>query len=329
MLEVSEVSKTYPGESLGAVNHVSFYVEPGEIISIIGKSGSGKTTLLRMLAGLMRPDTGRLTYNGEDFQNPNDQLIAGHSSIKMVFQDYALMPNMTVEENIGYPLLGMVEEEKRSKIGQLVELCKLDGLEKKTPKLLSGGQQQRLSLARALAEEPEVLLMDEPFSNIDPISKQTLLLEILEISRQLKIGVVFVTHDTKDAMLISDRIAFMNDGKLIQIDTPEEIYKSPLSLEIARFLGFVNEFSSIELAELGWFQSSKKFETLVIKAEHIGVTDSSDIELEIIESRFLGKDFLNKGIAKSGKEVLFFSSKKLKEGEKYGVEFSSSDFLYF
>lgn len=243
LLSVHNVSKAYPGESLGAVNEVSFAMEAGEILSFVGESGSGKSTLLRMLAGLLKPDSGKINFQGTTLENPEEQLIAGNPAIKMVFQDFELMPNMTVAENLKYPLLAYEKAYIADRVNELLELCRITDLATKLPRELSGGQQQRVALARALADDPELLLMDEPFSQLDPVNKSQLLREVLRILKAEEVGLVFVTHDTRDALMISDRIGFLKAGKLMQMGSPEALYRKPNDLVIAGFFGPVNVFS--------------------------------------------------------------------------------------
>ena len=236
MIEVKDLQKSFGDAHI--LKGITTSFSKGKTNLIIGQSGSGKTSLLRMLAGLLKPDSGKLSLDGEAFQNPEDQLIAGHPFVKTVFQDYRLMPNMTVRENVSYVLLNLEESEKRSRTEELLDLCGLNAFSDKMPKELSGGQQQRLALARALAEDPSVLLMDEPFSNIDPVNKASLLLEIQNISKAQNVSLIFVTHDTQDAMLISDRMGFMQSGRLIQLDIPKNVYTKPSTINVARFMSF-------------------------------------------------------------------------------------------
>ncbi len=328
MLEVHHISKSYPGEELGAVKDVSFHVEQGEIVSIIGKSGSGKTTLLRMLAGLMKPDSGELIFQGEPFKNPEEQLIAGHDSIKMVFQDYELMPSMTVKENVAYKLLGLEESEKTAQTNLILELCGIIDFIDRLPRELSGGQQQRLSLARALAEDPELLLMDEPFSSIDPISKQVLLLEIQRISKELNVGLVFVTHDTLDAMMISDRIGFMQEGRLIQIDTPETLYKAPDNIHLAKFLGLINEFDAQELKVFEGLNIPEGQTRLIVRAEDLKLRERGKIAVSVIDCRLLGPNYLVRTKSEKGRVFVHYTDKALRIGEQLGAEFDYSKAIY-
>ena len=242
-LSVDQVSKAYPGERLGAVNALSFAMEEGEIQSFVGKSGSGKSTLLRMLAGLLKPDEGSIHFQGVQLEDPGEKLIAGHPAIKMVFQDFELMPNMTVAENLKYPLLTYDKDFQKERVAELLTLCGISNFAQKLPRELSGGQQQRVALARALADEPALLLMDEPFSQLDPVNKSNLLRDVLAILKSEGVALVMVTHDTRDALMISDRIGFWEEGYLLQNDRPAVIYNQPSNRTIAGFFGHVNELT--------------------------------------------------------------------------------------
>ena len=329
ILTVNNISKTYPGENLGAVSEVSFDLEAGEILGIIGESGSGKTTLLRMLAGLMKPDSGEITFDGKPLNNPDEQLIAGHPGIKIVFQDYDLMPNMTVSENVAYMLLGYEEDYKSHKVERLLKLCGLEERKDSLPRELSGGQQQRLSLARGLADDPDLLLMDEPFSNIDPVSKKRLLMEIQSISRTLGVGLVFVTHDTQDAMLLAERIGFVKDGKLIQLDEPQRLYNHPKNIHVARFLGIVNEFSIKEWFVICDDSVANASEVVLLRAEDVRYEYTDDSNASVTDCIFLGKDFLVKVIFNGDKEIMLYSKEFLENGLKIKVWCSQGKAMYF
>jgi len=329
MLEVERISKTYPGENLGAVKNVSFQVAKGEVLSIIGESGCGKTTLLRMLAGLMKPDSGSISINGELLKNPEKQLIPGHPLIKMVFQDYNLKPNMSIEENIKYMLLDYDDTFKEEKTAQLLGLCGLTILKNRKPNELSGGQQQRVSLARALADEPELILMDEPFSNIDPVNKQKLLLEIQKITKELEVAVVFVSHDTRDALMISDRVGFMQQGQLIQIDTPELLYNSPKIIELARFLGVVNEFEVEDLQVFGISEFPKGKSIAVVRAYLLKLDRQGVQQVEIVDCKFSGPNYLVKSITQNGKVLNHFHESRIDIGSKFFISIVPKYLIYF
>ncbi|HEU97268.1 MAG TPA: ABC transporter ATP-binding protein [Fervidicoccus fontis] len=244
---LKDLRKTYEGGKVVAVDDVSLEIRDGEFFSFLGPSGCGKTTTLRLIAGFEYPDKGSIFIGDEEvtFKKPYERNTA------MVFQNYALWPHMTVYENIAYGLKirKVREEEQRKRIREVLELVKLTGLENRYPTQLSGGQQQRVALARALVVQPKVLLLDEPLSNLDAKVRIEVREEIKRIQRELKITTIYVTHDQEEAMSISDRIAVMNQGRIAQIGTPEELYFSPRELFVASFFGKPNILDGIYLGE--------------------------------------------------------------------------------
>ncbi len=234
VVELRDVRRTYDGFSL----RLNLRVRDGELLVILGPSGCGKTTTLRIIAGLERPDSGTITFDDRDVTN----LEPYERDIGIVFQDYALFPHMTVFKNVAFGLemrrLPKVEIERM--VRQALELVGLRGFENRYPEKLSGGQQQRVALARALVTEPEVLLLDEPLSNLDAKIRERLRWEIRKIQRELGTTTVYVTHDQEEAMAISDRIAVMNVGTIEQVGRPMEVYYNPRNDFVANFLGRSN-----------------------------------------------------------------------------------------
>lgn len=228
-------------QKVKAVDNISLKIRHGEFFAILGPSGSGKTTLLRLIAGLEFADSGKIFFDEKDVTyEPSYKRGTG-----MVFQNYALWPHMTVYENIAYGLRirGFKEEEIKKKVKKIVEFIRLSGLEERYPNQLSGGQQQRVALARALVIEPKILLLDEPLSNLDAKLRVEMRAELRSIQKQLGITTIYVTHDQEEAMSIADRLGIINNGKLVQIDTPMNIYKNPRNLFVATFIGKCNVFS--------------------------------------------------------------------------------------
>ncbi len=221
-----------------AVDNVSLEINEGEFFTIIGPSGCGKTTTLRIIAGFELPEQGKIYFDEQDVT----YLKPYHRNTAMVFQNYALWPHMTVYDNIAYGLRlrKVPEEEIKKKVKWALELVDLEGVEKRYPLQLSGGQQQRVALARALVVEPNVLLLDEPLSNLDAKLRVEMREEIKSLQKRLKITTIYVTHDQLEALSMSDRIAVMNKGKVLQVDTPTNLYFKPNSLFVASFLGRSN-----------------------------------------------------------------------------------------
>ena len=221
-----------------AVADVSLQVAPGAFVSLLGPSGSGKTTLLMMLAGFEQPDSGRLSVGERDMTRvpPNKRGIA------MVFQRYALFPHMTVAENIAFPLRtrGVGRAERDERIRRALSTVKLDGYAARKPAELSGGQQQRVALARAIVFDPPVILMDEPLGALDKKLRSHMQVELKQLQRRLGATVIYVTHDQEEALTMSDQVAVMDGGRLVQLGTPRALYDRPASAFVADFIGEMN-----------------------------------------------------------------------------------------
>lgn len=228
-LHIDHITKSFGKHRI--LSDISFTIGKGKITALTGESGSGKTSLLRIIAGLERPDSGKVLLGKEDITSKSPD----KRKIGFVFQNLALFPHMSVAQNIGFAISG--HSDRLSRIQNLVALTGLQGLEGRYPHELSGGQQQRVALARALAIEPEVLLMDEPFSNLDELLKTRVRSEIKEIIRKLEITTVIVTHHAVDAFMIADEVVILKEGKILQSGTPMEIYTNPGSQYVSDFFG--------------------------------------------------------------------------------------------
>ncbi len=231
------------GEGTIAVRGVTLEVADGAFLAVLGPSGCGKTTTLRMVAGFETPTAGEIRIGGATVSAPARSLFVPPElrRIGMVFQSYAVWPHMTVAENVGYPLrLRRVPASERARrVAALLELTRLEGLERRYAHQLSGGQQQRVALARALASEPAVLLLDEPLSNLDARLRQEMRVELKAIQRRVGTAILHVTHDQDEALALADRIAVMAAGRLHQVDRPEVVYAAPADRFVAEFLGYV------------------------------------------------------------------------------------------
>ncbi len=238
-LDIQDVVKRFPG--ITAVDHVSLEVMKGEIFTFLGPSGCGKTTLLRLVAGLEMLDHGDILIAEEVVNN----LPPFKRNCSMVFQNHALFPHMTVYNNIGFGLVErrLPKSEIKKKVSDMIDLVTLTGMEDRHPDQLSGGQRQRVALARSLVLEPMILLLDEPLAALDRKLRKEMQVELKRIQREVGITFMNVTHDQKEALSLSDRIAVMKNGKIVQLGTPNEIYESPRTTFVADFMGASNIFS--------------------------------------------------------------------------------------
>ena len=238
VVEIDRVEKHYG--SVAALAGVSLTFADGEFFGLLGPSGSGKTTLLRAIAGFVDPDAGVIRLDGRDI---------GHTpvhkrEIGMVFQNYALFPHMSVFDNIAFGLSvrGQPTQDIKRRVGEMLALVRLSGMEKRTPRQLSGGQQQRIALARALVTRPRLLLLDEPLGALDKRLRQQMQIELKQIQREVGITTIFVTHDQEEALTLSDRIAIFDEGKVVQAGNPHAVYERPATAFAANFLGDANFF---------------------------------------------------------------------------------------
>jgi iron(III) transport system ATP-binding protein len=238
-VRLENLEKTFG--SIIAVDNISLRIEEGEFFTILGPSGCGKTTTLRMIAGFYKPDKGKIYFN----KRLINKIAPEKRNIGMVFQNYALWPHMSVFKNVsfGLEMRKVPDDEIKSRVNSALDLVDLQGLGDRTPDQLSGGQQQRVALARALVIEPNVLLLDEPLSNLDAKLRVEMRTEIKKLQKNLGITTIYVTHDQKEALAVSDRLAVMGLGKIAQVGNPHEIYAKPANKFVASFIGLINLFS--------------------------------------------------------------------------------------
>lgn len=299
-VDVVNCAKTYADGTRG-LQPTMLTVEPGEVLALLGPSGCGKTTLLRLIAGLEVPDPGsRILFGSEEVTS----LPIEKRGIGMVFQHYALFPHLSVEANIAYGLRirGVSQDEQRRTVGELVDLVRLNGLERKRPAELSGGQRQRVALARAVAVRPRVLLLDEPLTALDAKLKESLRDELADLLRRLHITAIHVTHDQQEAMAIADRLAVMQSGHIVQVGDGETLYRAPAHPFVASFLGRVNRLQRDDAARAGnrlqlgglehscdpqWSHCSE----LLVRPEdvEIGPVESAWGEATVVRRSFLGE----------------------------------------
>jgi ABC-type sugar transport system ATPase subunit len=221
--------------SFQALQDIDLEIEPAEFFALLGPSGSGKSTTLRVIAGLETPDEGRMTVDGVDVTHASP----GERNIAMVFQSYALYPHMTLEENIAFPLKmdKVPRAEIPARVREAASRVKIDHLLQRRPGQLSGGQQQRCALARAIVRQPRLFLLDEPLSNLDAQLRLETRIELKRLHQSLDVTTIYVTHDQEEAMTIADRMAIFNEGKIVQIGTPEEVFNQPDTMDVAAFIG--------------------------------------------------------------------------------------------
>ena len=238
-VEVAALDKRY-GATV-ALDKVTLTIAEGEFFGLLGPSGSGKTTLLRAIAGFVIPDAGEIRIDGQRIE----RVPVHKRGIGMVFQNYALFPHLSVFENVGFGLSvrGMARDEIAPRVTEALRLVRLSGLEARRPRQLSGGQQQRVALARALVTRPKVLLLDEPLGALDKRLRQEMQIELKLIQRAVGITTIFVTHDQEEALTLSDRIAILSEGRLVQLGAPAEVYERPATRFAAEFLGDANLFA--------------------------------------------------------------------------------------
>jgi spermidine/putrescine ABC transporter ATP-binding subunit len=265
IIRIENVSKHF-GDVV-AVDDISIDIASGEFFSLLGPSGCGKTTLLRMLAGFESPTSGELYIDG----NPMSEIPPHHRPTNMVFQNYAIFPHLDIRGNIAYGLrkdkLGKVEQNRR--VDEALEMVKLPGFGDRRSNEISGGQRQRVALARALIKRPKVLLLDEPLGALDKKLREEMQLELRALQESVGITFVFVTHDQEEALTLSDRVAVMARGNVLQMDSPQALYSQPVSVEVADFIGQMNFFNAQVVEMQG--------ERAVVEAEGLGqVTVASD-----------------------------------------------------
>lgn len=267
MLTATKLSKFYAG--VAAVRNVSLTLEPGRIMALIGESGSGKSTLLNLLAGLADADSGEVRFKGERIPGPSEVLVAGHADIRMVHQEYQLMPNVSVRENILYALRFFEKNYRDFRVDELLKLCRLTDVQERIPRHISGGEKQRTAIARAIADKPAVLLLDEPFSHLDLPNRLIVRDLLFDMVRQEGTSCLFVTHDATDALSIADTLGILRDGKLIQWGSPVDVYRQPITAYAARMTGSANILKSKHLVGLGLIGSANGEIMVCLRPEQI------------------------------------------------------------
>ena len=302
LLHCKNISKKYG--SITAISKLSLSINNGEILSILGPSGCGKTTLLRLIAGLDSPDEGYITLNDRILVNGATWVPPHQREVGMVFQEFALFPHMTVQENIEFGLSKLNAEHKAFRVKTVLDLTRINDLKQRFPSELSGGQQQRVALARTLSTQPELLLMDEPFSNLDAGLRSLVREEVKTILRDSDTATIFVTHDREEAFSISDKVAIMLDGTIHQVDPPDKIYFWPNTKDVATLSGgcdFIsgkieNDFvltsiGKIPIRVIGEFRNGTEVE-IAIRPNDLAMTPNPSGNSRVIRKEFRGDDTL-------------------------------------
>ena len=313
LLQIQHLHKSFDDQK--AVNHLSFTLEKGEILAILGESGSGKTTLLHLIGGFQEPDAGVLLLDGKRITPPSEKLIAGHPDIKLVRQDYGLYPNISIRENIAYELRYYEEGYRNKRVDKLLKLSGLLKVQTHLPREVSGGEQQRAVIVKAIAEQPKLLLLDEPFSHLDAVNKRRLKAEIVHLIKEEEVSCVFVTHDATDAYGMADRLAVMRKGKILQLDAPQKIYQQPANQYVAEITGEVNIIKG-EQGILG--RKPLVDEVLFIRPEQIYVLSNSSWKAKVIGVKFLGS-FYEIILQIDNNKLKIFSFDELKMNEEIGI----------
>lgn len=331
-LKVSDLTCHYKGQAILA--DLSFRVERGEIVCLLGASGCGKTTLLKAIAGLLELESGEIEINQRKVFDEKVNLVPEKRNVGMIFQDYALFPHLTVEENIGFGLKDMPLAKRKLRVAEMLTLVKLEPHKNRYPHQLSGGQQQRVAIARALAYKPDLLLLDEPFSNIDTQVRYGLIKEIRRIFKAQGVTAIFVTHNHEEAFAFSDKLAVMHQGVIEQYGTPSSLYYEPSNRFVAQFLGhsakqkvlivspdkMKTPFGDYQLplplatGEYEWF----------IRPQHLLIKVCDTGAATIIETHFMGDSSRYKvAVSKeagSEQNVMIYSDQRFNLGDKIDIQ---------
>ena len=342
ILKVDNISCRY--ESQSAVNNTSFELEEGTLACLLGPSGCGKTTVLRAIAGFQKLHHGSITLNDIEISSVQGNTPPEKRNISMVFQDYALFPHLTVEKNIEAGLHRLDSKSKNQSVAEVLDYVRLSGFSKRYPHELSGGQQQRVALARALAPKPGLLLMDEPFSNLDLELRESLGQEVRDLLKQIGTTCVLVTHDQQDAFTFGDVIGVMNEGQIEQWDTPYNLYHEPKTRFVADFVGdgvFLDGtiISSDQIqCELSMLEGSlplnvepgKKIQ-LLIRPDDIIHDDDSKMTAKIVKKVFRGESYLYTLVLPSGSKILTLAPSHHDHaiGEDLGIKLDIDHLVYF
>jgi thiamine transport system ATP-binding protein len=332
MLRVRGLSKRYG--PVVALEDVSLEVEPGETLAVLGPSGCGKTTLLRLIAGLETPDAGTVSWQGSDVTAapPHTRRFG------LMFQDYALFPHRDVASNVGFGLRmdGWDADRISQRVNGILELVGLAGAENRRVDRLSGGEAQRVALARTLAPEPQLVMLDEPLGSLDRSLRERLIVELADIFERLDSSVLYVTHDQEEAFTIADRVAVMRDGRVVQLAQPEDLWAEPGELFVSHFLGFRNQFTATVVggtADLGWSTVSVELSdgpcTLVLRPEALSVDPEGPVRVRVVGSVFRGDHYLARTRVEEGPELILPVEGRPRAGDVLRIRLDETAVLAF
>jgi len=300
-LTINNLTSQYDGKPV--IRDLSLTLAGNEIVALLGPSGCGKTTLLRAIAGLQPISGGDIAIGDKVISTADKSLASEQRNIGMIFQDYALFPHLSVLDNIAFGLKNMSKADKRSIVDEMLALVKLQGYQSRFPHELSGGQQQRVAIARALAYKPQLMLLDEPFSNIDSQSRGEIMQEMREILKQQQVPGVFVTHSKDEAFAFADKIAIFNDGKIEQIDKGSVLYNNPCSPYVANFMGKTNYVAIKDRTQthfstcfgqhlLQGYDVPLVNNVMMLRPEQIIIDEQSEYKFEVIDCLFSGSHWV-------------------------------------
>ena len=327
-LEVRKSSVRYPGVEAKALSKLSFKVPRGTFLVISGASGSGKSTLLRSIAGLVDLSEGEITWGGIRIEGPQERLVPGYGHIKLITQELDLQEKMTVRENLRHALRAFSEPYKSERVAELIGICRLTDLEERRPEQLSGGQRQRVVWAVNLADEPELLLLDEPFSHLDVMLKGEMTQVLREIHSTLRITVIMVTHDAAEALSMGDHILLLRKGKIEMLSTPKNAYLKPASVYASAFFGEANIFTLKHLQALGL--NAKAGEgPWMLRPEHVELSAGKGVEAMVADIQFRGFYYLATFKVAGQVEVKAIVNKSLKKGSTHRLTWLSSKLYAF
>ncbi len=340
VLSCHNITKRFDRAAVAAVSDVGFDLYQGELLGLLGPSGCGKTTLLRIMAGFERPQSGEITLSGQQVCESGVWVPPEKRQVGVVFQDYALFPHLSVYENVTFGLKQLCRKGKlpkkqiRELASESINLVGLSSMEKRYPHELSGGQQQRVALARALAPRPPLILMDEPFSNLDVQVRLRLRQEVRDILKNVGASGIFVTHDQEEALAIADKVAVMHQGKLVQLDTPEDIYQSPASRFVAEFVTQANFVPAVRQADewktalgslaLAPFSTDATEGDLMIAQEDLQIVRDEQGPLLVQGRQFLGREYQYSLLMEAGQvlEVRSPANVRLEVGDRVSAKVS-------